>query len=66
MLGKKHNLYNKDVWAGYEDDWAIDHYHDIWKRDFYMLWFKDELNSEEIAGAEEKFTKWNKVLEQKL
>ena len=40
MLAKKYNLYGKEMWAGYNDDWAIDTFGDIWKRDFYPLWFK--------------------------
>ena len=54
------------MWAGYNDDWAIDTFGDIWKRDFYPLWFKQDVSAEEIKGAKKKFAKWNKVVEQKL
>ena len=66
MLAKKHNLYGKDIKAGYEDDWAIDTFGDIFKRDFYPLWFKDEVTDEEIKGARKKFAKWNRIVDQKL
>merc|ERR1712060_592180 len=39
MLGKKYGYYGKDIWAGYEDDWALDNFGDIWSRPFYTLWF---------------------------
>ena len=66
MLAKKYGYYGKDPWSGYEDDWAIGHFGDIFVKDFYPLWFKDELTNEQIEGASEKFAKWNKVVENKL
>ena len=30
MLGKQHGYYGKDIWAAYEDDWAIEHFADLW------------------------------------
>ena len=66
MLGKKHGLYPQDPWKAYEDDWAIDNFGDIWKREFYTLWFKTEISAEEIEVAQEKFAKWNNCVEQKL
>ena len=66
MLAKKYGYYGKDKWAGYEDDWAIANFGDIFVKDFYPLWFKDELTNEEIEAASVKFANWNKVVEAKL
>ena len=66
MLGKKHNLYQKDLKGGYEDDWAVENFSDIWKPDFYRKWFAEELDSETITVCQESFTKWNEVVEKKL
>ena len=66
MLDRKHNLYQKDIWAGYEDDWSLDHFGDIWKGSFYLLWRDEKLTPEQIQGAKETFVKWNNVLEQKF
>ena len=46
MLGKKHGLYGQDRWAGYEDDWAVENFGDLWKPDFYQLWFNEELEQD--------------------
>ena len=51
MLSKKYGYYGKDKWAGYEDDWAIANFDDIFVKTFYPLWFKDELTNEEIESA---------------
>ena len=66
MLGKKHNLYGKDQWSGYNDDWAVENFGDIWKPDFYRKWFANELDADTIEQCQEKFKKWNDVVEKKL
>ena len=66
FFAKKYGYYGKDPWAGYEDDWALDNYNDIFVKQFYPLWFKDEVSSEEIDSTVERFGKWNKGVEAKL
>ena len=63
MLAKKHNLYSKDVWAGYEDDWALDQFNDLWKPDFIYRWRDETLTPEVITVTVEKFSKWNMEVE---
>ena len=63
MLGKKYNLYGKDIRAGYEDDWAKGTFDDIFKKDYYMLWVRQEVSDEEIKDASEKFAKWNSIVD---
>ena len=53
-------------WAGFEDDWAIANYGDIFVKDFFPKWFKDELTNKEIEAAGVKFASWNKVVDAKL
>ena len=65
-LAKKHGYYGKDEWAGYEDDWAIANFNDIFVKEFYPLYFKDELTGDQINDAVERFSRWNKVVEVKL
>ena len=66
MLGKQNGYYPKDAYAAYEDDWAISNFGDIWTREFYTLWFKDEIDDDLISGACDKFEPWNQVVEAKL
>ena len=66
MLGKKHSLYSKDIWAGYEDDWALEHFNDLWKGDFYLKWWDETLEPEVITVLVEKFSKWNMIVELKF
>ena len=66
LLAKKHGYYPADPWASYNDDWALDNFNDIFVKQFYPLYFKDELSSEDIDGAVERFGKWNKVVDDKL
>ena len=66
MLAKRYGYYPADPWESYNDDWALDNFNDVFVKEFYPLYFKDELTSEQIDGAVERFGKWNKVVEDKL